>query len=206
MNHLDLFSGIGGFALGLERAGFKTVGFCEIEKYPRKILEKHWPAVKIYGDIRDVTKEGLRADGIVPDIITGGFPCQDISQAGGQAGISGDRSGLWSELHRIIGEVQPKYAVMENVRQTLRDRIWIVAYPNGKGLEGCWEYIKRARKWPTWESVEEQVWFQSAARNGRVAARIPDRSHRIKGVGNSVTPDIVEIIGNAIKGIENGNI
>lgn len=243
MNHLDLFSGIGGFALGLERAGFKTVGFCEIEKYPRKILEKHWPAVKIYGDIRDVTKEGLRADGIVPDIITGGFPCQDISQAGRQAGISGDRSGLWSELHRIIGEVQPKYAVMENVtnliagdrgrwfgrvlgdlaeigydaewhcipasyagRQTLRDRIWIVAYPNGKGLEGCWEYIKRARKWPTRESVEEQVWFQSAARNGRVAARIPDRSHRIKGVGNSVAPDIVEIIGNAIKGIENGNI
>ena len=94
---LDLFSGIGGFSLGLERAGFETVAFCEIEEYPRKVLKKHWPDVPIYEDVRDVTAERLRADGIFPDVITGGFPCQDISLAGKQAGIDGERSGLWSE-------------------------------------------------------------------------------------------------------------
>ena len=84
MNHLDLFSGIGGFSLGLERAGFKTVAFCEIEKYPQKVLRKHWPDVPIYEDVRELTYERLCADGLIKrrggaeptgiDIITGGFP------------------------------------------------------------------------------------------------------------------------------------
>jgi len=115
MKVLDLFSGIGGFSLGLERAGMETVAFCEIEPFCRKVLAKHWPDVPIYKDVRELTNERLKADGIFPDVITGGFPCQDISVAGNQKGIEGERSGLWSELARIIGEVQPRYAILENV-------------------------------------------------------------------------------------------
>jgi DNA (cytosine-5)-methyltransferase 1 len=77
---LDLFSGIGGFSLGLERSGaFRTVAFCEIEAFPRKVLAKHWPEVPIYDDVRTLTAERLAADGIGVDAICGGFPCQDIS-------------------------------------------------------------------------------------------------------------------------------
>ncbi len=117
MNVLDLFSGIGGFSLGLERAGMTTVAFCEIEEYPRKVLKKHWPNVLIYEDVRDVSKERLESDGITGiDIVTGGFPCTDISVAGNQAGIGKEtRSGLWSELCRIIGDIRPRYAIVENV-------------------------------------------------------------------------------------------
>ena len=85
MKVLDLFSGIGGFSLGLERAGFETVAFCEIEKFPQKVLAKHWPGIPIYKDVRELTYERLKADGIITersggaeplgiDIITGGFP------------------------------------------------------------------------------------------------------------------------------------
>ncbi|KKJ75421.1 hypothetical protein WH95_18440 [Kiloniella litopenaei] len=117
---LDIFSGIGGFSLGLERTGgFETVAFCEIEDYPRKVLAKHWPDVPIYRDVRNVNAKQLITDGIAVDIVTGGFPCQDLSIAGKQAGIEAERSGLWSELCRIIGEVRPKYAIVENVTNLL---------------------------------------------------------------------------------------
>jgi DNA (cytosine-5)-methyltransferase 1 len=117
---LDLFSGIGGFSLGLERTGgFKTVAFCEIEPYPRKVLAKHWPEVPCYHDIRELTAERLAADGIGIDVICGGFPCQDISVAGAGAGLAGERSGLWSEYARLIGEIRPRYAIVENVSALL---------------------------------------------------------------------------------------
>jgi len=119
MKVLDLFSGIGGFSLGLERAGFETIAFCEIEPYCQKVLKKHWPDIPIYEDVRNVTRERLEADGIFPDVITGGFPCQDISVAGKQAGIDGERSGLWSECARILGEFRPRYAIFENVTALL---------------------------------------------------------------------------------------
>jgi DNA (cytosine-5)-methyltransferase 1 len=118
---LDLFSGIGGFSLGLERTGgFETVAFCEIEKFPQKVLAKHWPDIPIYNDVMELTNDRLRADGIFPDIITGGFPCQDISVAGNQKGMGeGTRSGLWSECARLVGEIRPRYAIFENVTALL---------------------------------------------------------------------------------------
>jgi len=118
---LDLFSGIGGFSLGLERAGgFETVAFCEIEPFPRRVLAKHWPEVPCYEDVTKLTGEILARDGIAVDVITGGFPCQDISVAGKQAGIGeGTRSGLWSEIVRLIGELQPRYVIVENVAALL---------------------------------------------------------------------------------------
>jgi len=121
MKVLDLFSGIGGFSLGLERAGMETVAFCEIEKYPQKVLAKHWPNVPIYEDVRELTYDRLKSDGISGiDVICGGFPCQDISVAGKQAGIGeGTRSGLWSECARLVREIRPKYAIFENVTALL---------------------------------------------------------------------------------------
>lgn len=124
---LDLFSGIGGFSLGLERSrtpcgeqGFETVAFCEIEDFPRRVLAKHWPGVPCYHDVTKLTGSILSADGIAVDVITGGFPCQDISCAGKQAGIGeGTRSGLWSEIIRLIGELRPRYIILENVAALL---------------------------------------------------------------------------------------
>tara|TARA_R100000149_G_C5868561_1_gene132863 strand:- start:233 stop:1159 length:927 start_codon:yes stop_codon:yes gene_type:complete len=110
----SLFSGIGGFELGLERAipNSKTIWQCEQNKFAQKVLKKHWPDVPIYDDIKEI-KHGTID---IVDIICGGFPCQDISQAGKGKGIAnGDRSGLWFEMLRIIDMVRPRIAIAENV-------------------------------------------------------------------------------------------
>ena len=114
--HLDLFSGIGGFSLGMEATGgFETVAFCEIEKFPRKILKKHWPDVKQYKDIKELTNEQLETDGIIPiDIITGGYPCQPFSVAGSQRGEK-DKRHLWPEMFRLVKECRPTWVIGENV-------------------------------------------------------------------------------------------
>ena len=160
MKHGSLFSGIGGFDLGFERAGIETLWQVEIDGYCRRILESHFPSAKRYEDVRTVGKHNLAT----VDIISGGFPCQDISNAGKRAGIDGERSGLWSEYARIIRELRPRFVVVENVAALLgrgmervlgdlaacgydaewqsirasdvgaphrRERIWIVAYAAG---------------------------------------------------------------------------
>jgi len=277
LRHLDLFSGIGGFSLGLERTGgFQTVAFCDSDKKTHLVLKKHWPNVPIFDDVSTLKGKDL---GTV-EIITGGFPCQDLSVAGKGAGLAGARSGLWWQFHRLIEETQPKYVIAENVAvlrsrgldQVLRslhqigydaewhcipasavgaphqrDRIWIVAYPNGDdrrsgssaephqrqawmesrrsgerfsereteqalaysesvGLEGfgirtigteqkeslptrsgC--IVRAINKSDFWE-VEPQL--------GRVADGIPNRVDRLKQLGNSLVPQIPELIGYAI--------
>jgi DNA (cytosine-5)-methyltransferase 1 len=121
MKVLDLFSGIGGFSLGLERAGMETVAFCEIDKKCRLVLKKHWPDVPQYEDIKKLTWARLQKDGIEEiDLICGGFPCQDISPAGKKEGINGERSGLWSEFFRLISDIRPKKAVLENSSNLFR--------------------------------------------------------------------------------------
>ena len=114
---LDLFSGLGGFSLGLERTGhFETVAFCDNDKFSKAILDKHWKGIKVYDDVREITKEKFKEDGIeFPDIITGGFPCQPFSVAGKQKGTSDDRH-LWPEMFRIIKAFQPRFIIGENVR------------------------------------------------------------------------------------------
>lgn len=119
MNVLDLFSGIGGLALGLKRAGMRSAAFCEAEPYCRLVLERHWPGVPIYDDVRTLTADRLRADGVSVNAIAGGFPCQDISYAGFGAGLAGSRSGLFFEYARLIGELGPDIAVVENVSALL---------------------------------------------------------------------------------------
>jgi len=293
MNVLDLFSGIGGFSLGLERAGMRTVAFCEIDPSCRKVLAKHWPGVPCYQNIQTITGPDLIADGIGPiDLICGGFPCQDISLAGKGAGIEGRRSGLWSDYARIIGEVRPRYVIVENVAALLgrgldrvladlaalgfdaewhcipasaigaphrRDRIWIVAYAqdatwnnsgggaegNGankrggdRGFEGSsshmadadsaglsqWRSIggrlgkeisrlaglatercgcplpdsdSQPQEWAAKPWCERHPWF-AEPNVGRVANGVSGRVDRLKQLGNSIVPQIPEIIGRAI--------
>lgn len=108
MTHGSLFSGIGGFDQGAGLEGIETIWTCEIEEYQHKILKRDLPNATHYRDIRAVNNTRY------VDIISGGFPCQDISVAGRGIGIRGERSGLWSEMFRIIREVRPKYAIIEN--------------------------------------------------------------------------------------------
>lgn len=109
LTHGSLFSGIGGFELGAERQGIETKWNCEIENYNRQILKQNFPNSKQYDDIRELKQPEY------VDIISGGFPCQDISIANINAkGIKGNRSGLWSEMFRIIRSVRPKYIIIEN--------------------------------------------------------------------------------------------
>lgn len=162
---LDLFSGIGGFSLGLEATGgFETVGFVEWEEFPRKVLTKHWPGVPIMGDIREV-----KGDEFGPiDVITGGFPCQPFSNAGKRTGQADNRF-LWPEMRRVIEKAKPAWVIGENVPGIIRlalddvlsdleaigytcwpvvipacavnaphrrDRVWIIANRQSHGTQG----------------------------------------------------------------------
>jgi len=162
--HLDLFSGIGGFALAARWNGYRTVGFCDCEPYAQAVLKKHWPDVPCYKDIREV--RGDLYAGVT--LLTGGFPCQPFSVAGKQRGKTDDRY-LWPEMLRVIREARPAWIVGENVAGIVnlaldrihsdleaqdyevesfiipacavnaphrRDRVWIVANSKRAGLEG----------------------------------------------------------------------
>lgn len=112
---LDLFSGIGGFSLGLEMTGgFETVAFCEIDLFCRKVLARHWPNVPIIEDIHNVRRDTVET----VDVICGGFPCQPFSASGNQLGEDDPRY-LWPELARVIGDFRPRFFILENVPNLL---------------------------------------------------------------------------------------
>ena len=277
LRHLDLFSGIGGFSLGLERTGgFQTVGFCDNDKKTHLVLKKHWPNVPIYDDVSTLKGSDL---GTI-EIITGGFPCQDLSVAGKGAGLEGARSGLWWQFHRLIKEAQPRWVIAENVAalrsrgldQVLRsldqigydaewncvpasavgaphqrDRIWILAYPRHRGGshfgiaqeghntqrerttdsdsiggsggqsasvadsggEGLERLGIRTVSTESQESMPASCgrvvrkisvsdFWKTEPKLGRVADGIPNRLDRLKQLGNSLVPQIPEMIGYAI--------
>lgn len=146
---LDLFAGIGGFSLGLETTGgFETIAFCEKDKDCQDVLKNCWPGVPQYEDVSSLkylrtfydsqqridinllgSTDNLPGDHIEAleiDVLTGGFPCQDISFAGNQKGIKGERSGLWKEYHRLIKEIRPKYAIIENVEHLRKNGLGVV--------------------------------------------------------------------------------
>lgn len=176
MNVLDLFSGIGGFSLGLERAGMRTVAFCEINEFCRELLRERWPFVPCFEDVTKLREINI---GRI-DVICGGFPCQDVSIAGDRAGLAGKRSGLWFEMRRCIRTFRPDFVVVENTTGLLnlgmetvlgdlatlgydavwhcipaaavgaahpRDRVWIIAHYRGLGWpNGTISYIEHSRQ------------------------------------------------------------
>jgi len=241
MNVLDLFSGIGGFSLGLERAGMRTVAFCEREPFCRAVLKKHWPNVPCYDDVQTLTQDRLAADGIYAHVICGGFPCQDISRAGNGAGITGERSGLWSQYARLIGELRPDFAIVENVAALLdrdmgtvcgdlaaigydaewsvisacafgaphvRQRVFIVAYPNGQHGRS-WVRNPVARTYRPLQEIDSLEgsrarWRARLANPSALyggADGLPYGMDRNCAIGNSVAPAVAEALGRAIMAI-----
>ena len=177
MNVLDLFSGIGGFSLGLERAGMRTVAFCEIDPFCQRVLAKHWPAVPCYPDIRGITAERLAANAATGDIridvICGGFPCQDISEAGKLGGIEAERSGLWSEYARLIREIRPRYVIVENVADLLIRGIERVLGDLAEiGFDAWWGCLRACDLGAP--HIRDRVWivaYPQGSEAGRAAAR-----------------------------------
>jgi DNA (cytosine-5)-methyltransferase 1 len=109
---VSLFAGIGGIDLGLERAGMRCVAQVEIDDYCRRVLHRHWPWVPKFTDVRSFTRRDVYE---TVNVVAGGFPCQDVSNAGHKAGIEGARSGLWKEMLRIVRSLRPRYVLVENV-------------------------------------------------------------------------------------------
>ena len=214
----SLFSGIGGFDLGFDRAGMRCAWQVELDPYCRKVLTKHWPDVPKHDDIRTFKPTPV-------DVICGGFPCQDISNAGPKTGIGGERSGLWGEYVRIIRTVRPRFVVVENVAALLvrgmgtvlrdlaesgydaewslfsacrmgaphmRKRVFIVAYAEGERFNTCGEGPEGSERF-----VADRRDNWRAAERGivRVAYGVPGRMDRVRGCGNAVVPDIAEWIG-----------
>jgi DNA (cytosine-5)-methyltransferase 1 len=164
---LDLFSGIGGFSLGLERTGgFETVAFCEIDTFCRRVLAKHWPTVRQYDDVRTLTADALERDGIAVDVICGGFPCQDISLAGLGEGMDGARSGLWSEIRRLVCDLRPSFVLVENVAALLgRGLDRVLGDLAALGYDAEWHCIPVGRLGAPHES--DRVWIVAYPISGR---------------------------------------
>lgn len=227
----SLFAGIGGLDLGLERAGMQCQWQVEIDDYATKVLAKHWPDVARFRDVRECGSGNLSR----VDLICGGFPCQDISYAGKGAGLAGARSGLWSEYARIIGELRPRYVLVENVAALLgrgmgtvlgnlsaigydaeweivsaaavgaphlRERVFIVAYPNSGNKHGRSSALQVGRIWSA-EAVTKAR--QQSRTEWRLESRPPVLAHgvsarveQLNGYGNAVVPQVAEFVGRLI--------
>jgi len=270
----SLFAGAGGFDLGFERAGMECKWQVEIDDYANRVLAKHWPDVPRWKDINTFPP---RCRDWSVDVICGGFPCQDISYAGKGAGLSGERSGLFYELIRVVREVGPRIVVLENVAALLtrgladvlgtlaaigfdaqwhcipasavgaphvRDRVFILAYAQHAGFNeatrgGCRGVEQREGRAEEPESIKQSTgggpqriickaipdaneprlqgqrqvasgvstkyndpsdsgWWATEPNVGRVAHGIPNRIHRLRGLGNAVVPQVAEYIGRQI--------
>jgi site-specific DNA-cytosine methylase len=136
----SLFSGIGGLDLALEAFGHTLIWQAESDPYARAVLAKHWPEIHCYRDVREIDEQAER-----PDIICGGFPCQDISNAGKRAGIGGTKSGLWSEFARIIRTLRPRFVFVENVAAlTVRGLDRVLGDLASLGFDAEWDVLRAA--------------------------------------------------------------
>lgn len=170
---LDLFSGIGGFALGLERAGMRTVAFCETDPFCRRVLAHHWPGVPIHGDIRQFDGAEVIADAGQIDLVCGGFPCQDVSLAGRRAGLAGANSGLYRELVRTLRVVRPRHGIVENVAALLSDGMGTVLGDLAEGgFDAEWDCVPALAVGAPHE--RDRVWIVTHAddRHGNAAQAI----------------------------------
>ena len=165
LNVLDLFSGIGGFSVGLETTGkFKTIGFCEQDKFCQKVLRKHWSDVPIYEDIKKLDARKIKAD-----VVVGGFPCQSISIAGKQKGKDDDRF-LFPEMLRVIKEVNPRWIIAENVQNLINISDGQILQELHNSLETCGFEVQTfnisASSQGAWHK-RSRVWIVAANTNPR---------------------------------------
>ena len=158
MKALSLFSGIGGFDLGFQRAGMDIVAMCEIDKHARNVLARQFPNTRLHSNVNYIGKDD-HAKGSI-DIISGGFPCQDVSVAGKRAGLDGKRSGLWFEFARIIDEIKPKWLVVENVPGLLTSA-------NGEDFATIIQWLANSGYGVGWRVFDSQ-YFGLAQRRKRV--------------------------------------
>lgn len=221
MNVLDLFSGIGGFSLGLERAGMHTVAFCEANERKRAILARHWPHVPCFPDVATLSGDSL--GGLAIDLVAGGFPCQDVSHSGRRAGIEGQRSGLWAHFSRILRLLEPKFALVENVPGLLsRGMGTVLADLAAGGYDAEWDCIPAAALGAP--HLRARIWILAYPRGFRdeahdtvfagrselvvhpawpaepEASRVDDGfpGWMVGAAGDAVVPQVVETIGRAI--------
>lgn len=221
----SLFAGCGGMDLGFEQAGLQCMWQVEIDEYARKVLERHWPTVPRWDDVRTFPPEG---DWSV-DVICGGFPCQDISQANvvSRVGLNGERSGLWSEFLRVITQLKPAAVVVENSFQQWRKWVPVVrrqlheinygSMPVGidSAVFGTKHHRKRAfvvahsdsnrqsafakhaeaSRLPTIAGRDWQDWGQPSPAALGVVNGIPRAVDRLRCAGNAVSPPVAEWIG-----------
>lgn len=242
-NYIDLFAGVGGFAYGAWLAGMKFENhfFSEIEPYAVELYQKRFPDAIPLGDITKIKTAGLKKYG-TEWIITGGFPCHDISIAGKGEGIHGERSGLWFAYRKVIRDLRPRFAIVENVgmfthrglREVLgslaeigynaewqdiwasdagapqkRERIWVVAYPVGFRVGGPVESISFKEMRQRGESGKANMFNQRDFRPGydcdseselcRANDGASHRVDRLRGLGNSIIPQIAAFLFQRIK-------
>lgn len=223
----SLFAGIGGFDLGMERAGMTCAWQVEIDDYCRKVLAKHWPDVDRYEDVREVGAHNLAP----VDLICGGFPCQDISPAntaGERRGLDGKKSSLWREMNRVISEIRPTWVVVENnshrwrawmpeVRRELKNKGYLsIGLRLHFGDFGTNHNRKRAfvvananddsesmfaiyEKVAGMSPVPGEVWDGGdTPRDLRTDDGLPNRVDRLRGLGNAVVPQVAEYVGRLI--------
>jgi len=191
--HIDLFSGIGGFSLAAEEAGWQTTAFCENEPYCQKVLQRHWPEVPIVENIHEF--DGKRHKGV--SLCTGGFPCQGFSHAGERRGCDDNRY-LWPEMFRIIKESRPSFVVAENVvgiisvaLDTVLSDLESEGYSTGTVvLPACAVNAphRRDRVWTAQRGGFTGSDWSIEPNVGRVVDGLPNRSHRLKGLGNAIVP------------------
>lgn len=224
MKFVSLFTGLGGMDLGLEWAGMRCVGQCEIDPYATRVLEKHWPRVRRHGDIHTFPPEPIGEWSC--GILVGGPPCQPVSVAGKRLGEADER-WLWDEYRRVISILRPAYVVIENVPGLIvrglasilrdlaalgydaewdcipanvfglphiRERVFIVAYPMCEGLEGG--------RLPVFHTspAGRQVRRVGLSESDVVRKRngIPNYVERIRGLGNAIVPQVAQWVGEQI--------
>ena len=142
LNVVSLFSGIGGLELGLERAGMNTIGQIEIDPYCQRVLAKNWPEVPRHDDVKTATEWWHSEQRPSVDVICGGFPCQDISNTGARAGITGAKSSLWGAMAIAIRDLRPRYVVIENVAALLvRGFDTVLADLHALGFDAEWSVL-----------------------------------------------------------------
>lgn len=157
MRCVSLFSGVGLLDLGAQRAGAEIVAQVEIEPYARRVLKARFPGVMRYDDVRAVSAAQLLAFGAV-DLIAGGFPCQDVSSAGRRRGLDGERSGLWSEFARLIGETRPRWVLIENVARLRNDGLdRVLGDLAARGYDAEWDVVGAAAVGAP--HLRERIWI-----------------------------------------------